>query len=59
MGRRKANATFSNSHAIDTIDQLWFAMDLTPLVEDETMDIKEFVKAKITRFEESVLDALS
>jgi LmbE family N-acetylglucosaminyl deacetylase len=59
MGRRKANATFSNSHAIDTIDQLWFAMDLTPLVEDETMDIKEFVKAKITRFEESVLDALN
>ncbi len=59
MGRRKANATFFNSHNIDIIDQLWFAMDLTPLVEDDTLDIKEFVKAKITRFEESVLDGLS
>jgi len=59
MGRRKANATFFNSHNIDIIDQLWFAMDLTPLAEDDTLDITEFVKAKITRFEDSVVDGLS
>ncbi|MEZ7843810.1 MAG: PIG-L family deacetylase, partial [Opitutales bacterium] len=58
MGRRKANATFFNSHNIDIIDQLWFAMDLTPLAEDDTLDITEFVKAKITRFEDSVVDGL-
>jgi LmbE family N-acetylglucosaminyl deacetylase len=59
MGRRKANATFFNSHNIDIIDQLWFAMDLTPLAEDDTLDITEFVKARITRFEDSVVDGLS
>ncbi|MFQ3224078.1 MAG: LmbE family N-acetylglucosaminyl deacetylase [Lentimonas sp.] len=59
MGRRKANATFFDSHNVDVIDQLWFAMDLTPLAEDGTLDVKEFVQSKIKRFEESVLDGLS
>lgn len=59
MGRRKANATFFDSHSVDVIDQLWFAMDLTPLAEDETLDLKEFVQSKIKRFEESVLEGLS
>ncbi|CAA6676788.1 MULTISPECIES: PIG-L deacetylase family protein [unclassified Lentimonas] len=59
MGRRKANATFFDSHSVDVIDQLWFAMDLTPLAEDDTLDIKEFVQSKIKRFEDSVLEGLS
>jgi LmbE family N-acetylglucosaminyl deacetylase len=59
MGRRKANATFYDSHSVDVIDQLWFAMDLTPLAEDDTLDLKEFVQSKIKRFEDSVLEALS
>jgi LmbE family N-acetylglucosaminyl deacetylase len=59
MGRRKANATFFNSHSVDVIDQLWFAMDLTPLAEDDTLDLIEFVKAKITRFEDSVINGLA
>jgi LmbE family N-acetylglucosaminyl deacetylase len=58
MGRRKANATFFDSNNVDAINQLWFAMDLTPLAEDDTLDITEFVKAKITRFEDSVVDGL-
>jgi LmbE family N-acetylglucosaminyl deacetylase len=59
MGRRKANATFFDSHSVDVIDQLWFAMDLTPLCDDDTLDVKEFVQSKIERFEDSVLDGLS
>jgi LmbE family N-acetylglucosaminyl deacetylase len=59
MGRRKANATFFDSHSTDVIDQLWFAMDLTPLAEDDELDVKEFVQSKIKRFEDSVLDGLS
>lgn len=59
MGRRKANATFFDSHSVDVIDQLWFAMDMTALAEDETLDVKEFVQAKIKRFEESVLNELT
>jgi len=59
MGRRKANATFFDAHSVDVIDQLWFAMDLTPLVEDDTLAVKEFVQSKIKRFEDSVLAGLS
>lgn len=58
MGRRTANATFFDSHSVDVINQLWFAMDLTPLAEDDTLEITEFIKAKITRFEDSVVDGL-
>jgi len=59
MGRRKANATFFDAHSVDVIDQLWFAMDLTPLAEDDTLAVKEFVQSKIKRFEDSVLAGLS
>ena len=58
MGRRRANATFFDSHSVDAIDQLWFAMDLTPLAEDDELDVKEYVKAKMQRFEKSVTDGL-
>lgn len=58
MGRRTANATFFDSHSVDVINQLWFAMDLTPLAEDDTLEITEFIKAKITRFEDSVINEL-
>lgn len=58
IGRRKANATFYDSHSVDTVDQLWFAMDLTPLVEDDTLDLTDFVKDKMQRFQDSVLNGL-
>ena len=58
IGRRKANATFYDSHSLDTIDQLWFAMDLTPLGEHDTMDIAEFVETKLERFRSNVIDGL-
>lgn len=58
MGRRRANATFYDSHLIDTLDQLWFAMDLTPLIEDDAPTVKEFVEAKLGRFRKSVMDQL-
>jgi len=58
IGRRRANATFYDSHSVDAVDQLWFAMDLTPLIGDDEPDVKEFVKAKLDRFEESLLAVL-
>ena len=41
-GRRMAHATFFESHATDKADALSFAMDLTPLVEDETLDVFDY-----------------
>lgn len=58
IGRRHANATFHDSHSIDAVDQLWFAMDLTPLIEEDAPDLKVFVEAKLDRFKDSVLKSL-
>ena len=53
-GRRLSNATFSESHACDTYTGLNYAMDLTPLVKDKTLDIADYVCGFIERFRESV-----
>ena len=58
IGRRKANATFYDSHSSDVVDQLWFAMDLTELAEDETLSINDFVDAKLKRFQSAVIETL-
>lgn len=58
IGRRKANATFHDSHGSDAVSQLWYAMDLTELIESEKLAIQAFVQAKLERFTKSVTDLL-
>jgi hypothetical protein len=58
LGRRHANATFYDSHSVDAVKQLWFAMDLTPLIEDNAPSVKDFVDAKLDRFRDSVHELL-
>ncbi len=53
-GRRLANATFSESHGVDTSTGVLFGMDLTPLVKDVTLDVNEYVQAYISRFGDNV-----
>ena len=50
VGRRYANATFFHAGGKDRIEQLTFAMDLTPLVEDSEMDVKGYVLSYIEKF---------
>lgn len=50
MGRRRAHATYHESHATDVTTGINFGMDLTPLVEDPTQDIVDYVLAYIERF---------
>ena len=50
MGRRRANATFFDAHATDAATALSFAMDLTPLIVDGTLDILDWTLAHIERF---------
>ncbi len=54
LGRRRANASFFESHETDKAEGLWFALDLSPLVQDETLDVADFVLARIDRFREDV-----
>ncbi len=50
MGRRKAHATYFASHGIDTTTSLNFGMDLTPLVQDVSLDPYDFVQQYIQTF---------
>jgi LmbE family N-acetylglucosaminyl deacetylase len=59
IGRRLANATFNASHAVDETNALTYAMDLTPLVLDESMDITEYVVQYIERFKSNVIDKIN
>jgi LmbE family N-acetylglucosaminyl deacetylase len=54
LGRRRANATFFESHGVDQSDALSFAMDLTPLARDESLDVLEYVTGFIDRFKADV-----
>jgi LmbE family N-acetylglucosaminyl deacetylase len=54
-GRKAAHATFSNSHKTDSTSALTFAMDLTPLLKDPTLDIASYVEEYILRFRQDVL----
>ena len=56
-GRRLAHATFSASHACDTYSALNYAMDLTPLM-DENVDIADFITSAIERFKEQVKEGI-
>jgi LmbE family N-acetylglucosaminyl deacetylase len=58
IGRRRANATFFESHGVDKGDALAFAMDLTPLTKDDSLDIVEYVTAFIDRFRADVVGKL-
>lgn len=54
MGRRRANATYFESHGVDKTDQLIFAMDLTPLAHDDKMDPLAYVSGFIEEFRKDV-----
>jgi LmbE family N-acetylglucosaminyl deacetylase len=58
-GRRMAHATFFESHATDKVDALNFAMDLTPLVENDALDVFAYTQGLIRTFEDEVRDRLA
>jgi LmbE family N-acetylglucosaminyl deacetylase len=58
MGRRRANATYFESHGVDLTLGLSYGMDLSPLIEDPDKDITAFVQEYIQHFAEEVSDRL-
>lgn len=54
VGRRRAHATYYASHGVDATTQLSFGMDLTPLIEDASLDPAEYVAGFIRRFADDV-----
>jgi LmbE family N-acetylglucosaminyl deacetylase len=53
-GRRLAHATYYASHGTDEESAINFAMDLTPLVEDPTLDVVDYVSGLVDAFRADV-----
>jgi len=58
IGRRTANATFSQAHATDQESAMQWAMDLTPLVQDESLDPIAYATGFIDRLKTDVTNRL-
>lgn len=54
MGRRRANATYFESHGVDATHGLSYAMDMSPLIADQSIDPAVFVQEFIHRFARDV-----
>ncbi len=54
MGRRRANATYFESHGVDATTGLSYAMDMTPLMNDAKKNPAEFTQEFIQRFAQDV-----
>ncbi|MBW7907857.1 MAG: PIG-L family deacetylase [Kiritimatiellae bacterium] len=59
IGRARANATYYQSHRVDTSDLLWFAMDLSPLLRDDQLDLIRYVDQYMERFAGDVRSRLA
>jgi LmbE family N-acetylglucosaminyl deacetylase len=59
QGRRRANATYFQSHAVDAAQLVNFGMDLSPLIHDEKLDIWQYVQQYIERFAADVRSRLA
>jgi hypothetical protein len=57
-GRHRAHATYHQSHDLDATIALTFAMDLTPLVQDASLDPHAYAVGYIERFRAEVSDRL-
>ena len=58
MGRRRANATYFETHGIDKTTGLSYGMDLTPLMNDRDLNPASFVGEFVNRFETDINDRL-
>jgi LmbE family N-acetylglucosaminyl deacetylase len=54
LGRMRANATYFESHAVDTAKHLWFGIDLSPLIHSENKDLKKFFSTYINNFKDNL-----
>jgi LmbE family N-acetylglucosaminyl deacetylase len=59
MGRRRANATYFESHGVDITTGSSYAMDLTPLILSPEKEIIPFVQEHIQRFAQDVANRLT
>ena len=59
LGRWRANATYFSAHSVDASTSLSFGMDLTPLVENDQMDVRSYVAGFVERFAADISNRLA
>lgn len=59
LGRRRAHATYHESHGVDATTGLTFAMDMKPLILPGAPDIKSYVADIITQFNTETAGVIS
>jgi LmbE family N-acetylglucosaminyl deacetylase len=58
-GRRRANATFFDSHSVDHATSVAFGVDLTPLIEDDSLEPEAYILSFIAEFQQDVQQQVS
>ncbi len=58
MGRRRANATYFESHGVDTNTGVTYGIDLTELVTTDSLPVEAYIQSFIQRFAQEVSDRL-
>ena len=58
MGRRKAHATFFESHAVDAATLLTFAMDLSPLAKDDALSLAAYTASLVDALRADIVKRL-
>ncbi len=58
-GRRRANATFFDSHSVDDSQSVAFGIDLTPLIEDDALSPEAYILSFIEEFQADVHKQIS
>jgi LmbE family N-acetylglucosaminyl deacetylase len=59
MARRRANATYFESHGVDQATGLSFGMDMTTLIQDTSLDVSAFIQHYIDHFAQDVTARLA
>lgn len=59
MGRRRANATYFESHGVDQASGLTFAVDLTALMTDPSLSPLQIIQEYMQRFEKDVANRIT
>jgi LmbE family N-acetylglucosaminyl deacetylase len=57
-GRRMANATYYATHETDVCSAMTYALDLTPLIQNEDLAVRDYILGKIGRFQAEILSRL-
>ena len=58
MGRRRANATYFESHGVDETSGMSYGMDMTPLIQDTSLDPCVYTESLIKTFAQEVTERL-